>query len=525
MHLRNRQPLGRPLNNEQNAIAIESGEFPKTLAIYPRKRFRKGDYAISFACVCAIALIFMIISRPVVHWFILPVMACGVVTGVDIIRWIRGRLDLFDPKAIIGFLAFYGCFLTPILHVMWDRFGVNNDLLLWGDWRFWLGAMGALNVVSLLVFRLAHNYLFNWSAPSTVGWKIDSKRFHFFFSLATFCSLAGVFAFFSRLNGIPGMVKSFEENLQAYTGKGWLLVFAWPLAVLCFIILIYTWTEREHHTRRPASIGVVLVCTFGITQFILMGWYGSRSATIWAMFWMAGITHYRIDRLSRKMVAIGIIFLIAFMYFYGFYKEQGRTAFGVLDDPNTWLQPKGYQRDIKLLLLNDLARADVNAYMLYNMTKFPKDYNFRWGLTYAGAFTFLVPRNLWPNRPNYKIDAGTEATFGKSSTYESTRVYGITGEALLNFGPWGVVPLYALYGACLGWYRRKMISWEISDARMFLAPLVTILFATAYVADSDNVLFLFVVDGSLITAAFLGSVKKIHVSRHLPASRMTRQMA
>ena len=505
------------MSSPQNAITLKDAGFRNTDSVAAwRKPHRGRDYTLSFVCVCAVTLIFVITCPSVIHWFLIPLMACGVLSGIDVIRWIRGRLDLFDPKAVIGFLSFYGCFVTPVLHVVWDRFGVNNDLALWGDWRPWLGAMAALNAMSLLVYRMAHNYIFNWTARSTMSWKIDRKRFHFFFSIALVCSVAGVYAFFSLLNGIPGMVKSFEENLQAYTGKGWLLVFAWPLSVLCFIILIYMWTERHQLGRRSVSIGLLLVCAFGISQFVLMGWYGSRSATIWAMFWMAGIIHFRVNTLSRKIVAAGLVFLVAFMYFYGFYKEQGRAGFGVLEAPSTWLQPKGYQRDIKYLLLDDLGRADVNAYILYNLIKFPDDYDYRWGLTYVGAPAFLVPRTLWPNRPNYKVDAGTEATFGKSSTYESTRGYGLTGEAMLNFGPLGVLPLYALYGACLGWYRRKLTSWELSDARMFLAPLMTILFVCAFIADSDNVLFLFVVDGSLITAAFLGSIKKVRLVQQAP---------
>lgn len=518
-----KRPRSAPLNSAQNVIALAPSKFLDRRSAHAwHKQYGRGDYLLSFVCACALAVTFAILSPAVIHWFLIPLIACGTIAGVDVIRWIRGRLDLFDPKAVIGFLSFYGCFVTPVLHVVWDRFGVNNDLLIGGDWPPWLGAMAALNAASLLVYRTFHNYVFNYTAKSTTSWKIEKRRFHFFFSLALAASVAGLYAFFSVLNGIPGMVKSFEENLQAYTGKGWLLVFAWPLSVLCFIILIYVWTDRKVR-RRPASIGIFLVCAFGISQFVLMGWYGSRQATIWAMFWMAGIIHYRVDRLSRKVVAAGLVFLIAFMYFYGFYKEQGRAGFGVIETPATWLQPRGYQRDIKLLLLDDLARADVNAYILYNLTKFPKDYDYRWGLTYVGAPMFLVPRSLWPNRPNYKVDAGTEATFGKASSYDSTRVYGLTGEAMLNFGPLGVLPLYAVYGACLGWYRRKLTSWGLSDARMFLAPLVTILFVCAFIADSDNVLFLFVVDGSLITVAFLGSIKKVRLIQQAPTSRLMRQ--
>jgi len=513
------------LNSFPNTGSLGAARFrERNSAQLWRKRQDRLDYALAFACVCIIAFLSVIASKPVIHWFLLPVIACGILSGVDIVRWLRGRLDLFDPKVIIAFLSFYGCFITPILHVIWDRFGVNNDLPLWGDWRPWLGAMAALNAASLLIYRVAHNYAFNRSSRSTLHWEIDRKKFHFYFAAALACSVAGVYAFFSGLGGIQGMVKSFEENLQAYTGKGWLLVFAWPLAVLCFIVIIYMWTSRNQYHRRPAIIGIVLLATFGVGQFILMGWYGSRSSTIWALFWMAGIIHYRVDRLSRKMVAVGIILLIAFMYFYGFYKEQGRAGLSVIDAPATWLVPKGYQRDLKFLLLEDLARADVNAYLLYNLIKFPSDYQYRWGLTYVGAPLFLVPKNFWPDRPNYKTDAGTEATLGKSTSYYSTRVYGITGEALLNFGPWGVVPMFALYGASLGWYRKKLKSWENGDARMFLAPLLTILFANVFASDSDNILYLFVVDGSLITAAFLASVKRTRL-RQIPSSRVLPQRA
>ena len=42
------------------------------------------------------------------------------------------------------------------------------------------------------------------------------------------------------------------------------------------------------------------------------------------------------------MMAIGAIFLITFMYFYGFYKEQKRASFEILSSPSMWLEPGGY---------------------------------------------------------------------------------------------------------------------------------------------------------------------------------------
>jgi hypothetical protein len=48
---------------------------------------------------------------------------------------------------------------------------------------------------------------------------------------------------------------------------------------------------------------------------------------------------------------------------------------------------------------------------------------------------FLVPTNVLPNRTNYKVDAGTEATWAKSSTYSSPRVDGVAARPCLISAP------------------------------------------------------------------------------------------
>jgi hypothetical protein len=177
-----------------------------------------------------------------------------------------------------------------------------------------------------------------------------------------------------------------------------------------------------------------------------------------------------------------------------------------------WLQPAGYERDLKYLLLGDLARSDSDAYILHNLIIDPGDYNYRWGLTYAGGLAILIPRSVWPDRPDFKIEAGTEAQLGKATPWRSLRTYGLGGEAMLNFGPWGVIPMFGLYGIALGWYRRKLKSWAASDSRMILAPFFSILFAIVLVGDSDNLVYAVVTQGILIAAAIFASTNRIHSS-------------
>lgn len=456
-----------------------------------------GDYAIAAAFVGVICLLSIWRSKTATHWFLMPVAVCGVLTGVDVVRWLRGRLDLFDPQTLIACLAFHGFFLAPLLHVLWDMFGVG-DLVLFGDTRPWLGLMSCLNAAGLGVYRLTQKWSFGVTKPSSTIWRINRTRSYPLFTLALALSAFGLATFLWQLQGVSGLIEAYEENQVAFVGKGWLLVFAWPFAVLSFIVLVFVLTDHRKQLRRHLTSGMLLLSAAGIGHFLLLGWYGSRVATVSALFWMAGILHYRFRKLPSPMMAVGVIALLGFAYFYGFYKERGRPGLEVLRAPAMWLNPAGYQRDLKYLVLDDLARVDSNALILHNLIKDPKGYQYRWGQTYLGALTILIPRYFWTDRPYFRVDAGTEALWGRSAPSNSNRLYGLGGEALLNFGPFGVVPIFGLYGALLGWYRRKLESWDAQDARMFLVPFFTSMFVEALVCDSDVLVFFAATQGALI---------------------------
>lgn len=439
-------------------------------------------------------------------------MACGVLAAVDLVRCARERLDLFDPRTIIAFLAFYGFFIAPILHVIWNQYGVGNEMFLWGDWRIWLAGMAALNAVALAAYRLTQRAVFNRMRPSASHWYIQKAKFYPLALLTLIASVAGVAIFFWQLDGLQGMVDAFESNREAFAGKGWLLIFAWPLAVLSYLILIVIGTDARKTFRRPLILGIVLVSLFGIGHFLLMGWYGSRSATIWALFWMLGIVHHRLHKLSRKIMMVGVPSLVIFMYFYGFYKERGRAGFEVLRAPAMWIQPSGYERDFKYLMLGDLARADSNGLILHNLVMDSGEYDYRYGLTYLGALIICIPRNVWPERPDIRVDAGTEAQQGKTARWDSSRLYGLGGEALLNFGPVGVPIMFAMYGALVGWYRRKLTSWQEQDTRVLLAPFFTLMIVGAFVYDSDVLVYFAITEGLLICCLLFAASRRMRAT-------------
>lgn len=493
-------PVASPVAPRQNESAADAGKATSL------------DYLVTAIALSGMILAFLVFEEKLAHWFLIPIFFCGLLSGVDIVRWLRGDLDVFDPRAILACLSFHGFFLTPILHVFWDVFGVGNELVLHGSWQQWLGLMAILNAGGLLLYRAASSWAFRRARPSKLHWKIVPDLYFTIVGSTMAVSLVGQGILLWLLGGMQGMIFAFETDKQAYEGKGWLLVFAWPMAILATMVIVGILNFQGRKSRARFYQVLPFATVIIALHFLISGWRGSRAAIIWTMFWMAGIIHYRVRKLSKSIMFAGIVLMFAFMYFYGFYKERGIEGLQVVQSPEQWLNPEGYTRNYKYLILGDFARADTNAYILHNLVTDPGDYDLRWGTTYLGGLAVLIPRNFWKDRPKHKVDAGTEAQHGKTNRWESSRIYGLTGEAMLNFGPAGVIPVFGIFGWILGVYRRKLLSWDANDARLFLAPFYAILFVLGLTHDSDNLVFEFVTQGTLVFLTIFLTTRRVAIA-------------
>jgi len=237
------------------------------------------------------------------------------------------------------------------------------------------------------------------------------------------------------------------------------------------------------------------------------GLHGSRSNTLYALFWAAGIIHFWIRPITRRFVFAGLGFLVLFMYLYGFYKDLGGEALTAFEEGS--LNEKS-GRSFQGMLLGDLGRADVHAFLLHRLCKRDSDYRYAWGRTYLGSIALLVPASIWPDRPPNKTKEGTDAEFG-AGTYDegewsASHVYGIAGETMLNFGPFPVPLAYLLFGLIVGRLRRFLWRLQPGDTRLLLFPLLLISCFSILNSDSDNLLFNFIKDGLVpITAVWIGS--------------------
>lgn len=468
--------------------------------------------------LCTFVVIgFVVSSDDFWHWFVLPVLCCGILISKEAVDWIRGRLNIFDPVGIIGLLGFHFFFLAPLLHVYLDYW--LEYVVLPPDMRGWLGKMAMINVIGLLLYRISKKSgepqpRTKLSQEKTI-WTIDRKRFLIFMPLALLTVMMLQIVVYQKFGGLLGYIQAYDsqsDQTLPFRNHGWLFTMSesFPiLAMMTFAIL------KQKKTSYPSWFSLFLILgVYLILQMLFGGLRGSRSNTIWGLFWAVGIIHFWIRPVSKKVVLTGLIFLVVFMYFYGFYKGAGLDALKAFEgsESRKKLEEKT-DRTFNKVILGDLARSDVQAFMLYRLLSPESDYEYALGRTYFGDMAILVPRFIWPDRPPAKVKEGTEIMSGRAyipGVRDASNVYGLAGEAMLNFGPFVVPFMYLLFGFFIRTMRTFFYALDYADSRLFLVPFFVNLCFVILAGDLDNIIFFLVKNGAVpIFVIMLVSTRKL----------------
>lgn len=469
------------------------------------------DFGIAAVFTLLLVFSFVIIAPPARHWFIVPLLFCGMLCGADLSAWVRGRIDTFDPRAMIALLAYHGTTFAPLLHMYLDERGFtpyfNSQI---EDWGYWFGLMSTFNAVGLLLYRLAQARAFKVSRPLRTAWQIDDRRFiNVLLWGICIAGIASAFIIF-RFGGLKKDSGFLESGGDALVHTSWLLMLGDPLGLLIAMGAVRALSDKRRR-KSIATIAVVLVA-LAVVQFLILGLRGSRSAILYVLFMVAGMCHYRLGKIKIQWVLVGGVVMLAFVYYYAFFKRLGSQGFTALQSTEQRLALEARTGiTFSGILLGDLSRAEMQAFMLYRLYRHPDRYDLRWGVTYWRSALTVIPRAIWPEKPPGKDEAGTNLQYGEG-TYRpnarSTRVYGLAGEAMLNFGAAGIPFLFAIYGWLVGWYRKKISSLRPDDARSFVIPMFSLALILAFFADSDNLVFGLLKNGTLPTlVVFLGSIR------------------
>ena len=503
-----------------NARRIDA-QAPAALRAAARCKTPRNDFLSPIIAVFLVAftdLLFLLSSDRFQHWFLLPVSVCGVLIGSDAIDWIRGRLDLYDPIGIIGVYCVHWFYVAPLLNVKWDFF--ISDVAAPPDWRDWLGYMGMLNAAGLILYRVCRS-LFKPKKPAvSVFWKIDQKKARFVLPICIAVSAVAQTAVYARFGGVGGYIEARMDDPNAWVGLGPLFMVSESAPILLAFFLVIKVQHREVSWAK-VFLAMAALC---VVQMYFGGLRGSRSETVELLFWVVGCVHLFVRPVPKRVICVGCLFLYGFMYFYAFYKAMGKDAteaYTASAEDREYLANKT-GKTTKALLLGDFGRADLQAYILFRAVTDRKDLDYAKGRTYLAALSIWLPRWILPERPDSKLKEGTEFQYGSGydPNFESSRVYGIATESILNFGPFAAPFAYAAVGLFVGWFRRAVGRFSPGDARLLLAPLVVYECMSLFGGDSDNLIFGIAKNGFLpVLAVILCTVKCRFRSASVPSAR------
>ena len=473
-----------------------------------RRSMHTPSWVIALLTAAIVTLLFVASSDSFQHWFVIPVFICGVLAGIDAVDWLRGRVQTFDPVGLMGIFTTFTLFFAPLLHVKWDVW--MWEVVPPPDWRDWVGRMAAINIIGLLAY-LGSREFFSRKVFSRVChrdtkwiWLPDPQMFWLVGVLLLCATAALQAAVFAQFGGISGYINSFHEaDDHPFDGMGWIFMISesFPL-VLALMFIVYMTRKNKNHSWLFWVL--FLVVFFGL-RIIFGGLRGSRLATVLPLFWVTGAIHYMVRPIPKRLIAIGTLGVIAFMYAYISYKDGARPSEMFVAEERNRLQ-EIHHRSLEGMLLGDLGRTDVQAYVLYKLMSDPQQFKYAHGDTYLAAASLLIPRSVLPGRPPNKTVYGADLTYGLGSfepdVIWSSRIYGIAGEAMINFSPFCVPFAYVLIGIFVARVRSFTQALQPGDLRLFFAPYLAYLCIWVYLADSDNVIVTLASNG-LIPALFI----------------------
>lgn len=439
--------------------------------------------------LCAAIVLIFIISKPedMLHWFLLPITLCGVIIAIDAVDWLRGRMDLMDPVGWVGLFGLHFFLIAPLLIVLWDYQMPYLPTL--EDWRPWLGRMGVLNTVGLALYRISRGWIkLNFTKQHQQIRVIDPPlmRIVLYFALAITAALQ--LLVLVQTGGIGGYVEAFEQG--SFEGMGVLFAFSESFPFL-LLIGIVGFAGSGENRRAWWFILIALMLFFVIRLIFFGGLRGSRSNTVFAMIWAIGVIHLWVRPIPRRFLVVAAIAGILFMYLMGFFKVLGADFVQVLLNPSqlTFFEQET-NRTFRGALIGDLSRADVQAYMLYNLIERWPDFPYAWGRTYPAGILVIVPSAIWPGKPATKVVEGTEAMIGPGNyvpgVWVASNVYGLMGEAFLNFGVYLAPLSFITLGLLVGLVRRWYYALHAKDVFRLWIPFLVIFCVTYAVNDSDN---------------------------------------
>ena len=187
-----------------------------------------------------------------------------------------------------------------------------------------------------------------------------------------------------------------------------------------------------HRALYAAHLAIVVV---------LGAFSGSRSSLLWNFVLLAVVFHFLKRPIRFRFVVISVAVILPLAALLNVARK------GVSWSPREGLQTGLHDRDWAVDSEDFFTYGTNPLRLLYSREPPPP----QWGMTYATAVTTLVPRRIWPGKPEPGGVIFTREYTGDRWRGLSALAAGIIAESVLNFGWYGIpvgfgIMLFVVFG-------------------------------------------------------------------------------
>jgi len=430
--------------------------------------------------------------------------------------------SFFAPSFLFFiFSIFYFC-VSPLLldyfdyKMMFSSIRLNHDdyLLTWS----------VLNFVGLSLVMLVSKLKIGFR-PKGV-WKFSGRMFVLWWLAFSFASFFLQVWVYSHFGGVSGYVNTYLSGSQASVFKGYGIVFMLSEAFPLIFIIGLGYFMSAGNLSKKFMLPVLIV--YAILLIFFGGLRGSRSMFVFRMFAGVGVLHYFGLKINRGMLFFGLIFLVAFMFFYKvIYKSKAFAHPSGLESVTHVDEGKILQ----FILITDFSRVDIQTLLIHQLEK--KDFTnvLGFGRTYLVAFNVLIPTVVYKlilgrSKPPNKTLESSNIILGEGSFSSGRRtsyVHGLLGEGLLNFGIIGSFLPFLFFGAYIKYVNSYFNNISPNDSRVILLPLFALSILVLLQGDFDNFIFFLMNYSFLPLCLIFLSSRKLKCARHATTRLLPRR--
>ncbi|WP_160241773.1 hypothetical protein [Acinetobacter indicus] len=444
-----------------------------------------------------INILFMIIFREDYVFYILPITISLFLLLKLIDDSMKSGGTIFHPLPMACFILAISVVMAPAISSGLQVYLLSAPRSI--NWDKWLGILSWLYLLGIILFYLSCRlFLNNKSFQYSLDIELHKKNFILVSFLFLFLSLISQILVFQKFGGVISYMTKWTEDRSDFDGLGIWYMFAEPFPMI-FLIFLILLIGKDKLKNSIIYLSIIFLIFF-VLKMLFGGFRGSRSNTIWGLYWFAGIVHLYIYRLKKIHYIVGILFLTIFMSTYALYKSYGVDAFS---GDYSVTETNRYQNNPLLdIYLGDFSRATINAYQISQISDL-SNYEEKYGQTYLSSASKFFPPIKYFYSGHDKNSAGSEIVNNikinpQVEEYHNSRVFGIYGEAILNFGIFfGIFSFFFV-----GFFVSKLDNYCRSSANksvfIFIIPFLSNMAITLILSDSDNIVFFVFKNGLLV---------------------------